>query len=345
MTKKRNNSNHGPNVRAANGKQKIVRKEAPRSEDGIKMIFVADVEGQPPQQIANTFQKYAHFRELSRGGKARLVSCKDTNLGRRIVMKMLLPELKEDRIELQRLIREARVTAQLQHPATVPLYELGQNEEGDWFFAMKMIDGNTLFQIIVGLARRIETFETEFDLNRLLSILNQVGDALAYAHARGVIHRDIKPENIIVGMFGEVTLIDWGAAKVWGMPNEGGEGTTGDKQTGTPLYMSPEQVLRNRMDDERTDIYSLGIVMYEMLAQTEPFRGSTIKETFSNIVNKSPMRPSKAAPHRFIPTELEDICLKAMAKDPNQRYQTMREMMIAINKFRSDSLLRNNGAD
>ena len=339
MTKKPNNSNIGQGEKATGNGQKILRKEAARSEDGIKMIFVADVAGQPPEQIGNTFQKYAHFRELSRGGKARLVSCKDTNLGRRIVLKMLLPELKEDRVELRRLIREARVTAQLQHPATVPLYELGQNEDGDWYFAMKKIDGNTLFQIIVGLARRIESFEEEFDLNRLLSILNQVGDALAYAHARGVIHRDIKPENIIVGMFGEVTLIDWGAAKVWGMPNEGGE-ETGDKQAGTPLYMSPEQVTRNRMVDERTDIYSLGIVMYEMLAQVEPFRGRDINQTFNNIVNKSPMRPSEAAPHRFIPIELENICLKAMAKDPSQRYQTMREMTVAINKFRSDSLLR-----
>ena len=328
-----------PNVQANGEQPKIVRKEAARSEDGLKMIFVADVEGQPPQRISNTFQRYAHFRELSRGGKARLVSCKDTNLGRRVVLKMLLPELKEDRVELHRLIREARITAQLQHPATVPLYELGQNEEGDWYFAMKNIEGCTLFQIIVGLARRKETFETEFDLNRLLSILNQVGDALAYAHARGVIHRDIKPENIIVGMFGEVTLIDWGTAKVWGMPNEGGE--DGIKRAGTPLYMSPEQVTGKRIVDERTDIYSLGIVMYEMLAQFEPFRGRNTDETFNNIVSKKPMRPSEAAPHRFIPTALEEICLKAMSKNPDDRFQTMREMMNAINKFRGDSLLKN----
>lgn len=318
------------------------KKKSPSfGEDRLSMVFVSDIEGEPPSIISNGFKKYTHFRALNEGGKASLVSCKDTNLGRRVVLKMLRPELSGDKVELRRLIREARITAQLQHPATVPLYELGQNESGDWFFAMKQIDGHTLFEIIVGLAQRKEEFEEEFDLNRLLGILTQIGDALAYAHTRGVIHRDIKPENIIIGMFGEVSLIDWGAAKVWGMPNDGDEDTKGQRG-GTPLYMSPEQVTGNRLVDERTDIYSLGIVMYEMMAQSEPFRGPDIKATFDNIVNKAPSPPSEVAPHRLIPKRLEDICLKAMAKDPNDRFQSMREMMVAINKFRSDSLQRGN---
>jgi len=308
-------------------------------EDRMSMVFVSDVEGEPPERISNSFKKYTHFRALSTGGKAQLVSCKDTNLGRRVVLKMLRPELNNDEVELRRLIREARITAQLQHPATAPLYELGQNNEGHWFFSMKKIEGHTLFEIIVGLAQREEHFELEFDLNRLLSILTQVGDALAYAHARGVIHRDVKPENVIVGMFGEVTLIDWGAAKVWGMPNDGGEDTKGQRG-GTPLYMSPEQVTGNRLVDERTDIFSLGVVMYEMMAQREPFRGPDIRATFDNIIRQEPKPPREVAPHRIIPQPLEEICLKAMQKNPNDRYQSMREMMETINKFRSDSLLR-----
>ncbi|MEL7497030.1 MAG: serine/threonine-protein kinase [Planctomycetota bacterium] len=308
-------------------------------EERLKMVMVSDIEGQPPPRISNSFKKYTHFKLLTEGGKARLVSCKDTNLGRRVVLKMLRPDIKEDQVELRRLIREARITAQLQHPATVPMYELGQDEAGNWFFAMKKIEGHTLFEIIVGLAQKDEQIEREFDLNRLLSILTQVGDALGYAHVRGVIHRDVKPENIIVGMFGEVTLIDWGAAKVWGIPNDGDEETKGQRG-GTPLYMSPEQVVGHRIVDERTDIFSMGIVLYEMLTQREPFRGRNIPETFENIVNREPIRPREAAPHRFIPLQVEQICLKALEKDPNKRYQTMREFINAINKFRADALLR-----
>ncbi len=308
-------------------------------QDRVKMVMVADIEGQPPARISNGFSKYCNFRSLNQGGKATLSSCKDTNLGRRVVLKMLRKELRNDAVELRRLIREARITAQLSHPATVPMYELGQNDEGDWFFAMKKIDGWTLFEIIVGLAQRKEQVEAEFDLNRLLSIFTQVGGALIYAHARGVIHRDIKPENIIVGMFGEVTLIDWGAAKVWGMPNDGDESTLGDRG-GTPLYMSPEQVTGHRSVDERSDVFSMGVVMYEMLCQREPFRGAKITDTFDNIVHREPESPRSVAPHRFIPQALEDICLRAMQKNPNDRFQSVSDFIAAIDKFRSDALMR-----
>lgn len=308
-------------------------------EERLKMVMVSDIEGELPPTVSNAFAKYTDFKSLGEGGKASLVSCKDTNLGRRVVLKMLRPDIADDQIELRRLIREARITSQLQHPATVPLYELGQDDKGNWYFAMKKIEGHTLFEIISGLAQRDPQMEREFNLNRLLGILTQIGDALNYAHVRGVVHRDIKPENIIVGMFGEVTLIDWGAAKIWGLPNEGDETTPGQRG-GTPLYMSPEQVTGDRLVDERSDIFSLGVVMYEMLAQREPFRGVNIAATFDNIVHRQPRKPREAAPHRFIPLPLENICLKAIEKNPNNRYQTMREFMEAINQYRSEALMR-----
>lgn len=303
------------------------------------MVLIADNDGEIPQRITNSFQKYTDFKTVKMGSKSKLVSCKDTNLGRRVLLKMLRPEYMGDRIELRRLIREARITSQLQHPATAPLYEIGQTDEGAWYFAMKNIEGSTLFDIIVGLANRDEKIESHFGLNRLLAILTQVGDTLAYSHALGVIHRDVKPENIIVGMFGEVTLIDWGVAKIWGMKGEDNEDTI-ESRGGTPLYMSPEQVVGGRLIDERTDIYSLGVVMYEMLAQKEPFRGSNVEETFHNILNETPVPPREAAPDRFIPATLETICLKAMARHPDQRYQKMQDMMNEIQDFITASLMR-----
>jgi serine/threonine-protein kinase len=307
--------------------------------NNLSMIFAADVSGEPPQDFSNEYRKYHQFRALGSGGKADLVVCKDTNLGRPVVLKKLRNDVANYEKELSRLLREARITAQLQHPATVPLYEIGKDDEDNWYFAMKKIEGQTLFEVIVGLYNREPTIEKRFNLTRLLDIFRQVCDALSYAHARGVIHRDIKPENIIIGMFGEVTLIDWGVAKVWGMPNEGDE-QKGVDRGGTPLYMSPEQILGHKPVDERTDVFSMGIVLYEMMTQREPFRGPTIQDTFNNIINSDPMPPRKAAAHRFIPATMESICLKAIEKDPADRFQSMDQMAEEINKFQNEALMR-----
>ena len=307
--------------------------------NNLSMIFAADVSGEPPEDFSNDFRKYHQFQALGSGGKADLVVCKDTNLGRPVVLKKLRKDVANYEKELSRLLREARITAQLQHPATVPLYEIGKDDEGNWYFAMKKIEGQTLFEIIVGLYNREPKIERHFNLTRLLNIFRQVCDALSYAHSRGVIHRDIKPENIIIGMFGEVTLIDWGVAKVWGMPNEGDE-QKGVDRGGTPLYMSPEQILGHKPVDERTDVFSMGIVLYEMMTQREPFRGPTIQDTFNNIINNAPLEPRQAATHRFIPVTIESICLKAMEKDPANRFQSMDEMAEEINKFQNEALMR-----
>jgi serine/threonine-protein kinase len=182
--------------------------------------------------------------------------------------------------------------------------------------------------------------------------LVQAANALAYAHAHGVIHRDIKPENIMVGMFGEVMLMDWGVAKVWGLPDEGadedtpkdtGEGleerlTSPGQRPGTPLYMSPEQVNGSKNIDERTDIFSTGVVLYEILALREPFRGRTIDETFQNVLYAQAEPPSQVAQGRKVPKRLDEICLKALEKKPADRYQSMQAMINAIRDFRAGAL-------
>jgi serine/threonine-protein kinase len=123
------------------------------------------------------------------------------------------------------------------------------------------------------------------------------------------------------------------------MPNEGDD-QKGNDRGGTPLYMSPEQILGHKPVDERTDIFSMGIVLYEMMTQKEPFRGPTIQDTFNNIINNDAMAPRKAAPHRFIPETIEQICLKSIAKDPADRFQSMDEMAEAISDFQNEALMR-----
>jgi serine/threonine-protein kinase len=282
---------------------------------------------------------------MARGGSAVLRTCFDRITGRTIVIKTLLPEFRQDEKENRRLLREARVTAQLQHPNTVPVYEIGRDAAEGLYFTMKRVSGENLFEILKRIARGDPATTAAFPLRRRLDIVAGAAQALMYAHARGVIHRDVKPENIWVGNFGEVILLDWGVAKVWGQPDDAPQHPTLARQSsesiqaltmagdrpGTPLYMSPEQVNVNRaVIDERSDVFSTGVVLYEVAALREPFRGRVIQETFENIIHDHPPPPSQASPDRGIPARLDEVVTKAIAKSPADRYQTMRELLEAI---------------
>jgi len=305
-----------------------------------RAVLVGDTEGPRPDTVNNDFGKYVDFQPLTSGGKATLQTCKDTNLGRTVVIKQVRDEFVDDPREISRLLREARITAQMGHTGTVPIYEVGQDDKGRWYFTMKKVDGENLFKIIVKLSQKEPVAVKYFTLNRLLNIFCQVCDCLDYAHSRGVIHRDVKPENIVVGFFGEAILLDWGVAKVWGMPNESDEDTIHDRG-GSPLYMSPEQVLGHKHIDERTDVFSMGIVLYELLAIREPFRGREVRETFDNIVNETPPPPSEVARNgRFVPKPLDAICLKALEKDPADRYQSIRAMATDVEDYVNNALMR-----
>ncbi|QDU97361.1 serine/threonine-protein kinase [Lignipirellula cremea] len=317
----------------------------PQSYSGI---YLSKTDTDLPDRFSNDFAKYSNFRELAGGGNGVLIACNDNNLGRKVVIKKLAPEHRQDARARRRLLREARVTAQLTHPNTVPVHEIGLTDEGDLYFTMKKIEGEDLFRILSKIARSERKANEANPLDELLGILLQASNALSYAHSRGVIHRDIKPENILVGMFGDVFLMDWGVAKVWGMPNEGSEDeiprtdlhdrlTSPGKRPGTPLYMSPEQV-RDKVVDERSDIFSMGVVLYETLALKEPFRGANINETFANILDYDPPPPSSVAKHWAVPKALDEICAKAMQKNPRDRYQMMREMIRDINRFRAEAI-------
>lgn len=331
----------------------------PGPTDSYPKIILSGTDPDLPETFSNGFSKYTDFKEMARGGSALLQSCWDTIMGRTVALKTLLPKASRDERERRRFLREARVTAQLAHPATVPVYEIGQTDNGELYFTMKCIAGENLFQILQRLSWGDKTTSEEYPLDVLIDMVIQASQALAYAHVHGVIHRDVKPENIWVGNFGEVILLDWGVAKVWGQsdkdaipsaPIDRKLATSTDQQLqtltlqgqrpGTPLYMSPEAVLGNRNIDERTDIFSLGVLIYEMLTFSEPFRGPTIQHTFDNIINAEPVPLRKKAPGRNIPESLERIVLKAVAKDPDARYQSMVDMIDDLRSTRKELLTR-----
>jgi serine/threonine protein kinase len=289
--------------------------------------------------------KYGDFKKLAEGGTARLDTCRDKNLQRTVVYKTLHSHLLDNEIEVARFVREARVTANIQHTGTVPVYELGRDRSGNLFFTMKRVMGRDLRDILEALkAGDPETIE-KFPLPRLLDVLIQVGNCIAYAHEQGVIHRDLKPANIIVGGFGETLVLDWGLAKIIGeeadLPaNDGGDHeadptlTPPGRRYGTPLYMSPEIALGDPEIDGRSDVFSLGSILFEILTRQNLLFGETAKEVTDMLLEKPIRWPSNVAPELSPPPELEAICIKALRKEKESRYQTVKAMVNDLHLYR-----------
>lgn len=309
-------------------------------------IILSGTDPDLPKNVPQGLRRYTGIREMARGGSALLQSGFDPVTGRTVAIKKLLPETRTDFRERRRLLREARVTAQLQHPNTVPVYDIGEDDVDGIYFVMKRISGENLFEVLKRIARDDEQAIEAFPISRRLEIVSGACQALAYAHARGVIHRDVKPENIWVGNFGEVILLDWGVAKVWGHADDNEPVrqsslalrpeietqqmqtlTGGGQRPGTPLYMSPEQIVGNRTIDERSDVFSVGVVLYEVMAIREPFRGRTINETFDNIRHREIEPPSERSPQYNIPKAVDAVVARALQKRPEKRYQSMRDLI------------------
>ena len=292
-------------------------------EDDYPVVSIADTDRPLPKRL-DPKTRYAYFKTIARGGRSIIQSCKDLHLMRVVCYKSLKPEFADDPIEQRRFVREARVSAMLQHPNTVPTYEIGRDGAGHCYFTMKLIHGYTL--------REILDFRERYDLTRLVDVIVQVAHALEYAHGHGVAHRDIKPENVLVGPFGEVLVLDWGLAKVWqpdAAPVErGGASATpadpalsdhGDLQ-GTVSYMSPEQIKQDPAIDHRTDIYSLGAVLYEVLAGRPPVAGDTFDEILRQAVEGA-IEPPSAHAALPPPPRLEAICMACLARSAEDRIE------------------------
>jgi serine/threonine-protein kinase len=313
--------------------------------DKYPHIYIKDTDAELPKYQTTGFGRYVNFKPLARGGTATLQSCRDKNLGRTVVIKTLHPHLAKNVHHQARFLREARVTAQLQHPSTVPVYDLGRTMEGNLYFTMKRVQGETLREVIDHQIAGDRKSLGVFNLERMLGVLIQVCNGLDYAHAHGVVHRDIKPENILIGSFGEVILLDWGVAKVWAMDDTTNADTEHheiltdlNQRPGTPLYMSPEQVRSGGTIDARTDIYSIGAVLYEILTLQEPLRGERVTDTFDMIVNTPPIPPRERAPEQHIPPQLANMAMKALEKSPDDRFGNMGELIAELRSFRNRAL-------
>ncbi|MBT8447096.1 MAG: serine/threonine protein kinase [Gammaproteobacteria bacterium] len=307
-------------------------------------VFLEDTD-RPLPEVLNPNTRYMFLGTIAKGGKSLIESCKDMHLNRVVAYKTLRDEFIDDEIESTRLLREARVSAMLQHPNTIPVYELGRNNRGNYYFTMKLVHGYTL--------REIFNYRERYDLTQLVQVVEQTAHALANAHAHGVAHRDIKPENILIGPFNEVLVMDWGLAKVWRKDGSAAEEPTekttaagSDKSItghgklqGTVCYMSPEQIRRDPDLTVSTDIYSLGSVLYELLAGQTPFTGDKVYEILEMVENQRPEKPSEVSEFP-VPGILERLCMRCLEKDPAARPESMTEVIRTLEQEWASELLK-----
>ncbi len=273
----------------------------------------------------------SHYRIISKlgeGGMGEVYLAEDTNLNRKVAIKSLPLKLLKDERARNRLAREARTVAKLDHPNICAVH--GHVEEGNQsFIIMQYVEGETLYS-------RIR--KEPLTLGESLDIASQVADALAEAHSHGIIHRDIKPQNVIITPRGKVKVLDFGLAKIVHPEKIAASAeeipawpTDFDLIVGTAPYMSPEQAMRGPVD-QRSDLFSLGALLYECLTGTPPFSGSNKIEICTKVIHMDPAPPSQF--NLCVPLELDRITLKALAKRPGLRYQSAVEMMSDLRRMR-----------
>lgn len=293
--------------------------------------------------------RYRVIQRVASGGMGTVYLTQDASLGRKVAVKVM--NLHDPSGALaSRMLREAKIVALLEHPSIVPIHDVGTLSDGRVFYAMKLVHGGRLDQYV----------ENIVSLPDRLRVFQKVCEAVAFAHAHGVIHRDLKPENIMVGAFGEVLVMDWGVAKILATrpgENDGGGRvslddsdidvratlpldavsedvgeTQGGTVIGTPAYMSPEQVLgKTNLLDERTDIYALGAILYFLMTGRPPFDPASMADAREQIVNRAPVRPRHFKPKP--PRSIEAVALRAMSKRHEERYATSQEIADDVVRF------------
>src|SRR4030042_5573426 len=274
--------------------------------------------------------KYTVLAELGRGGMGEVYLAEDTTLERKVAIKRLPEEMYQDLTARSRFIREAKAAAALDHPYICSVHEVGETENR-LFFAREYVEGKTL---------RDRILEGPLPLKQALQIAMEIAEALQVAHEKGIIHRDIKPANIMLMEKGHAKVMDFGLAKqVMSAGQETAQAersmtlTEEGQAPGTPAYMSPEQ-LKGKTLDQRSAIFSFGIMLYEILSAVHPFKKETVLTTVSAILSEEPQ--PIAGLIKGLPDPLQQIIRKMLAKDPGQRYQSMKDVQIDLKKVQAD---------
>ena len=292
--------------------------------------------------------RYQLTRLHATGGMGRVWLARDNSIGRNVALKELRPETTAAPGVWNRFLNEARVTGQLEHPGIVPVYEVDSDDADRPFYTMRFVRGQTLKDAVNKFTeRRLVGQASQMDLRELVTALIGVANAVGYAHSRGVLHRDLKGQNVVLGDYGEVIVLDWGLACIVGTPDVleddqlpvSGSGisdqTRAGQIIGTPAYMSPEQAFgRREQMNVQTDVFGLGVILYEILTGQSPYGGEVAAETLALA-----QAGNVASPRTIwvgVPPALEAICLKAMARKQNDRYSSAIEFADELRRWQAD---------
>jgi serine/threonine-protein kinase len=309
--------------------------------DKPSLPTAVDTSGGVDLRDASFASRYEPRAVLGEGGMGEVLLCRDKHVGRDVALKRIRGS--EGSSVLERFVREARVQGQLEHPAVVPVHDLGVMPDGRTYFTMKRIRGETLDDVVRLLAAGDLDARARFGRRRLLDAFRAVCLAIDFAHVRGVLHRDLKPANVMLGEFGEVHVLDWGLAKLRAQSESdaarpsleidaGAAGATmAGSLMGTPGYMAPEQARGALSElDERTDVYALGAILFELLYLEPVHDGSATARLAATL---APARFEGRAHAADVPPELEAICRQALAVDKTARHASARELASALERY------------
>jgi len=278
--------------------------------------------------------RYKIIRKIASGGMGEVYEAIDPQLDRKIALKVLPPEIARDPGRLQRFLREAKTASSLNHPAVIQIHEIAQDGDAH-FISMEYVDGETL---------EARLAKGKLEIREAMRIALTIAEALLAAHSKGIIHRDIKPSNIMMANSGQVKILDFGLAKFQttaeeaASPSETPTKTSSGIVIGTPLYMSPEQALGKDLD-QRSDIFSFGVLLYEMFSGQRPFSGADMKAVIGQILYREPeqVRSMRAD----LPLDLQSIISRCLKKEPSERYQDMagvlNDLRIVRNQITGES--------